>query len=216
VKQVHPESKDPVKYAPENLPRCPFCDKTFLHETYLKAHVANQHQPEDKKVSCATCGKAFWNQSALKRHKQHVHDKIPWKEPPKRHACNKCERKFPTPSSLKSHLRVHEKEVHNTCPKIMTTEATQQDHTKSHEGKDDADRTYALRRRLSRHREMMQNMFAARPNADIDRETEILVKLEYGIIQEVKVEIPRIDQSRFRPESDNDLSVKSEVGSTEQ
>lgn len=80
--------------------RCEICNKTFVHEMYLKAHVALhvEHRPH----ACAVCGKCFKNASHLKSHES-VHTGM------KPHCCAVCGKSFAKASSLRRHQVIHER-----------------------------------------------------------------------------------------------------------
>lgn len=86
--------------------RCDICNKTFVHETYLKAHVATHI--EIRPHTCKVCHKGFKNASHLKSHES-VHTGV------KPYCCGVCSKAFSKASSLRRHQVIHERLNQVTC-----------------------------------------------------------------------------------------------------
>ena len=120
------EERDPEalfrKPIPENEEitplKCDFCDKSFLNEDTLSAHIMTIHSkiiegekfpPKLKKdFKCNLCEKEYSNQNSLKVHVSTIHEKKGFK-------CYACDMTFPHNFSLYNHQQIVHKRKEFKC-----------------------------------------------------------------------------------------------------
>ena len=80
---------------------CDFCGKRMSSTSQLNVH--RRIHTKEKPYLCPQCGVRFGQRSALVTHTVYKHKAVPKKS----HKCDICDKIFPTPSSLESHIRTH-------------------------------------------------------------------------------------------------------------
>ena len=85
--------------------KCPECDQSFSHSSYLVLH--QKAHAGKKKCKCDDCGKIFNHRSNLRAHKMFIGEK-PYK-------CAQCGGSFRQPSHLSQHRKAHPKEKIHRC-----------------------------------------------------------------------------------------------------
>ncbi|KAI6236518.1 Zinc finger, C2H2 type family protein [Aphelenchoides besseyi] len=105
--------------------QCPCCPKTFTLKNYLKLHVRQVHQQNDKRHVCRFCSKSFSYAGSLQ-----VHVRTHTGERPYR--CRHCEKAFASQGNLQSHERTHTGERPYIC-KICGRSFIQKSQLTSHE-----------------------------------------------------------------------------------
>ncbi|EPB69448.1 zinc finger, C2H2 type [Ancylostoma ceylanicum] len=88
--------------------QCEFCPKTFTLKNYLKLHVKQVHEQNERKHVCRFCGKSFAYAGSLQ-----VHVRTHTGERPYR--CSYCPKAFASQGNLQSHERTHTGERPYTC-----------------------------------------------------------------------------------------------------
>lgn len=81
-----------------NLPfSCHLCNERFAIPLDMTRHLKGHHE---QIPCCAQCDKSFSSWHYMTKHlKRHLQDKL--------HPCNKCQKIYPTLTTLKRHLRMH-------------------------------------------------------------------------------------------------------------
>ncbi|KAK6033918.1 zinc finger, C2H2 type, partial [Cooperia oncophora] len=88
--------------------QCEFCPKTFTLKNYLKLHVKQVHEQNERKHVCRFCGKSFAYAGSLQ-----VHVRTHTGERPYR--CSYCPKAFASQGNLQSHERTHTGERPYSC-----------------------------------------------------------------------------------------------------
>ncbi|KJH45785.1 zinc finger, C2H2 type [Dictyocaulus viviparus] len=88
--------------------QCEFCPKTFTLKNYLKLHVKQVHEQNERKHVCRFCGKSFAYAGSLQ-----VHVRTHTGERPYR--CGYCPKAFASQGNLQSHERTHTGERPYSC-----------------------------------------------------------------------------------------------------
>nr|CDJ88226.1 Zinc finger domain containing protein [Haemonchus contortus] len=88
--------------------QCDFCPKTFTLKNYLKLHVKQVHEQNERKHVCRFCGKSFAYAGSLQ-----VHVRTHTGERPYR--CSYCPKAFASQGNLQSHERTHTGERPYSC-----------------------------------------------------------------------------------------------------
>ncbi|CAJ0928629.1 unnamed protein product, partial [Mesorhabditis belari] len=84
----------------EKVFQCGFCPKTFTLKNYLKLHVKQVHEQNERKHVCVHCGKSFAYAGSLQ-----VHIRTHTGERP--YICKFCPKAFASQGNLQSHERTH-------------------------------------------------------------------------------------------------------------
>ena len=92
----------------EKVFQCPFCPKTFTLKNYLKLHVKQVHEQNERKHVCKFCSKSFAYAGSLQ-----VHVRTHTGERP--YVCKYCPKAFASQGNLQSHERTHTGERPYTC-----------------------------------------------------------------------------------------------------
>lgn len=88
--------------------RCEFCSKTFALKNYLKLHVKQVHEQNERKHVCGYCQKGFAYAGSLQ-----VHVRTHTGERP--YICKYCPKAFASQGNLQSHERTHTGERPYPC-----------------------------------------------------------------------------------------------------
>ncbi|ULT98065.1 hypothetical protein L3Y34_005715 [Caenorhabditis briggsae] len=88
--------------------RCEFCPKTFALKNYLKLHVKQVHEQNERKHICVHCDKGFAYAGSLQ-----VHVRTHTGERP--YICKFCPKSFASQGNLQSHERTHTGERPYSC-----------------------------------------------------------------------------------------------------
>ncbi|CCD74072.1 C2H2-type domain-containing protein [Caenorhabditis elegans] len=88
--------------------RCDFCPKTFALKNYLKLHVKQVHEQNERKHVCVYCNKGFAYAGSLQ-----VHVRTHTGERP--YVCKFCPKAFASQGNLQSHERTHTGERPYSC-----------------------------------------------------------------------------------------------------
>ncbi|CAB3405979.1 unnamed protein product [Caenorhabditis bovis] len=94
--------------------RCEFCPKTFALKNYLKLHVKQVHEQNEKKHVCRYCNRGFAYAGSLQ-----VHVRTHTGERP--YVCRFCPKAFASQGNLQSHERTHTGERPYTCQYCQRT-----------------------------------------------------------------------------------------------
>ncbi|KAI6187086.1 Zinc finger, C2H2 type family protein [Aphelenchoides besseyi] len=108
--------------------QCPCCPKTFTLKNYLKLHVRQVHQQNDKRHVCRFCSKSFSYAGSLQ-----VHVRTHTGERPYR--CRHCEKAFASQGNLQSHERTHTGErpyICKTCGRSFIQKSQLTSHEATH------------------------------------------------------------------------------------
>lgn len=140
------------KFSKSAIFECTECEKTFVNRTMLKQHVVIHSK--DKKYTCSICGESFNVERYLKRHLKIVHadaqkchlcpKEFIYDLTLKKHLCTDhniistdtfpcklCSKVFFLPSSLNTHMKIHDEDRTLKCPQCdncYRTEKTLQAH----------------------------------------------------------------------------------------
>uniref|UniRef100_A0AC35FDS3 C2H2-type domain-containing protein n=1 Tax=Panagrolaimus sp. PS1159 TaxID=55785 RepID=A0AC35FDS3_9BILA len=87
---------------------CPCCPKTFTLKNYLKLHVKQVHEQNERKHVCKFCSKSFAYAGSLQ-----VHVRTHTGERP--YVCKYCPKAFASQGNLQSHERTHTGERPYNC-----------------------------------------------------------------------------------------------------
>uniref|UniRef100_A0A0M3J5H1 Zinc finger protein n=1 Tax=Anisakis simplex TaxID=6269 RepID=A0A0M3J5H1_ANISI len=87
---------------------CEFCPKTFTLKNYLKLHVKQVHEQNERKHICQYCNKTFAYAGSLQ-----VHVRTHTGERP--YTCRYCPKAFASQGNLQSHERTHTGERPYSC-----------------------------------------------------------------------------------------------------
>ena len=123
--------------------KCQICDNKFSHERTLTIHMRSHRLRNYSKKQvciCKTCGEVYKDRKELVHHKR-IH--VPVKKarkPTEKYACEECEKKFSSKSSLLAHqkkdheaTKVHECEI---CQESFTSESYFKKHVEKHSNVD--------------------------------------------------------------------------------
>ncbi|CAI2350834.1 unnamed protein product [Caenorhabditis sp. 36 PRJEB53466] len=94
--------------------RCEFCPKTFALKNYLKLHVKQVHEQNERKHVCVYCNKGFAYAGSLQ-----VHVRTHTGERP--YTCRFCPKAFASQGNLQSHERTHTGERPYSCQYCQRT-----------------------------------------------------------------------------------------------
>ncbi|KAH7729511.1 zinc finger protein [Aphelenchoides avenae] len=92
----------------EKVFQCEFCPKTFTLKNYLKLHVKQVHEQNERKHICHFCNKSFAYAGSLQ-----VHVRTHTGERP--YVCKYCPKAFASQGNLQSHERTHTGERPYSC-----------------------------------------------------------------------------------------------------
>uniref|UniRef100_T1GW16 Protein krueppel n=1 Tax=Megaselia scalaris TaxID=36166 RepID=T1GW16_MEGSC len=119
----------PRKDIPANF-NCVHCDKNFVHNFLLKAHIRQYHEPGSKERNwqCSKCDKKFFKKEVLSRHLLTVHREG------RDFKCNICGKEFQYKERLTRHLRIHidRKFQCHICDKSYVQNADLNVHMRTH------------------------------------------------------------------------------------
>ena len=90
----------------EKVP-CHICGVNIVKKS-LDAHIINQHNQQEKSMSCFDCNKKFCSQIYLTNHMKHVHGE-------KKYMCSQCDYKSSQKYNLKAHQVIHSDERPFSC-----------------------------------------------------------------------------------------------------
>ncbi|KAG5669516.1 hypothetical protein PVAND_017403 [Polypedilum vanderplanki] len=90
MSQVHPMEDEKFQ--------CQICRKKFKNHSYLNVHL----KTHNKQHQCQLCGKKFPNLTRLKEHQKIHENQFAFR-------CVQCQKNFSSPSSLRTHLKTHNK-----------------------------------------------------------------------------------------------------------
>ncbi|VDM57850.1 unnamed protein product [Angiostrongylus costaricensis] len=88
--------------------QCEFCPKTFTLKNYLKLHVKQVHEQNERKHVCRFCGKSFAYAGSLQVHVRTHTGERPYQ-------CSYCPKAFASQGNLQSHERTHTGERPYSC-----------------------------------------------------------------------------------------------------
>lgn len=115
----------PPKYTPKCRYTCPFCNKHFISDYFLKKHILRHMQ---RKVQCNVCLKEFKSKFYLFEHKKMEHILNL-----KRYiSCKICGRTFENVKKMKSHEKSHRIKECQLCDKMFVTQKHYDVHMQRH------------------------------------------------------------------------------------
>ncbi|KAI6175687.1 hypothetical protein M3Y97_00717300 [Aphelenchoides bicaudatus] len=89
---------------------CPHCPKTFTLKNYLKLHVRQVHQQNDRRHVCRFCEKSFSYAGSLQVHLRTHTGERPY-------SCRYCQKAFASQGNLQSHEKIHTADRAYSCSK---------------------------------------------------------------------------------------------------
>ncbi|VDM41268.1 unnamed protein product [Toxocara canis] len=128
---------------------CDFCPKTFTLKNYLKLHVKQVHEQNERKHICAYCKKSFAYAGSLQ-----VHVRTHTGERP--YMCKYCPKAFASQGNLQSHERTHTGERPYSCTQCG--------------------RSFIQKSQLTAHEATHQYQPAASPDSTLKKQSDYVCK----------------------------------------
>lgn len=85
--------------------KCPYCEKNYLKNSHVKAHINRAHSKNPVMNQCPDCPDTFYDKSSLKTH-LYIHEGT--LESRQKFPCLTCELRFARKADLNRHMKLHE------------------------------------------------------------------------------------------------------------
>ncbi|KAL3078790.1 hypothetical protein niasHS_014572 [Heterodera schachtii] len=151
----------------EKMFKCQHCPKTFTLKNYLKLHVKQVHEQNERKHSCRFCGKSFAYAGSLQVHLRTHTGERPYQ-------CKFCPKAFASQGNLQSHERTHTGERPYACAKcgrafIQKSQLTA--HESTHANNRSANRNMA---NPKTQQQQKNDQFGQSPAQTLDRLSQVV------------------------------------------